>query len=215
MALERCCATCGTCAGPLLLPAGGLRSINVVVCRGSSKETLAALKQLVSVAVPTDPEAVFENPGWPPPPHDDFIFNGYRWHSDAEEFVAEASAYPTDGGWIGQFDLTRCLPTKTLEEWELADGSVVRILRSEVVEDPPGERRILRFSYLSHCILRDSQCRDAEAAALWPRVQALAERDEASVVYLTAEDCKLGSSTVFPRQDEHGVWDLPWLGCCG
>jgi hypothetical protein len=34
-----------------------------------------------------------------------------------------------------------------------------------------------------------------------------------SVIFMSAEDCKLGSTTVFPKRKTDGTWELPWSGC--
>ena len=90
---------------------------------------------------------------------------------------------------------------------------MVEVLRSEFTDGRVEGRRELWFWYLSRCLLRDSACRDEEAQRLWPRVHALAERRGASVVFLSAEDCKLGSVTVSPERGADGEWKLPWSGC--
>lgn len=216
--IGRCCRTCGMCGGPYFVedgsPSGkGLRAVGVTLCRWSAAKTLGELRTLVEAAVPPNPEATYERGGWSAAPGTELIVHSFRWRSRGDTFILEATAYGDVGRWIGQFDLTRCHPISAEEEWRLEDGSVLPVLRSEVKDDQAAGRRELWLSYLSRCLPRDSACRDAEAQEVWPRVRAVAERQGVSVVFMSAEDCKLGSTTVFPKRKTDGTWELPWSGC--
>jgi hypothetical protein len=191
-------------------PATGLNAVGVLICRKSSQQVLRDLKSLVDGAMPPLPDAKYEQYDWSPPPDAESVHNAYRWRSGDQTFTLEASAYHTDGRWVGMYDLTRCPPVEVLEHWEVQDGSLVSVLRAEVVQNASGERREFWFSYLSDCPLRASGCLRAEARRLWPDLRSRANKENASVVFLSSEDCRHGSTTVYPKRNRDGEWEVPW-----
>jgi hypothetical protein len=214
-AIERCCSTCGTCGAPIFVnsddgAAAGLRAVGVMLCRDTSEQALHDLRRLVEAAVPERPDAIREEHRWVPPVAADSSTNAYRWRSGDQTFIVEARAVRASGEWwLGLFELTRCRTVEAIEEWTLDDGSVIRVLRSEV-EALPGDEIRLWFEYLSVCLMSDHECLDAESARLWPRVKALAEGHGASKVFVGAEDCTRSSRTVVAAREADGRWDTPW-----
>ncbi len=216
-AFERCCSACGTCGGPVFVNSddgapAGLRAVGVMLCRDTSEQALHDLRRLVEAAVPKRPDAIREEHRWVPPVAAESSTNAYRWRSGDQTFILEARAVRGTGErWLGLFELTRCRTVEAIEEWTLDDGSVIRVLRSEV-EALPGDKVRLWFEYLSACLMSDHECLNTESARLWPRVKALAERHRASEVFLGAEDCKRSSRTVVAARKADGRWDTPWGG---
>lgn len=142
-----------------------------------------------------------------------YLGRGFRHgRSGDQTFIVEARAVRGTGErWLGLFELTRCRTVEAIEEWTLDDGSVIRVLRSEV-EAHPGDEVRFWFEYLSACLMSDHECLAAESARLWPRVEALVERHRASKVFVGAEDCKRSSRTVIAARKADGRWDTPWGG---
>lgn len=211
-AIQRCCDSCGTCGGPHFREGdssdGGLLSISVAVCRESSGAALSELKRLVDRAVPDRVDAVYEE-GWVLPEGSERVYNGYRWHSDTDTFILDVRMGLFGDQWFGSFDITRCTPVESSEQWVLDSGKALEILEAEFRESGDGERQ-LWFSYLSECLLSDNQCLASEWRSFWPRLQARATQDEVTRVFLTMEDCKGGTSAVGARLRPSGEWDLPW-----
>lgn len=212
-AIQRCCDTCGTCGGPFFHQDGdsserGLRSILTQVCRQSSDQALSDLKRIVDVAVPRQTDAAYEE-GWSLREETKSIHNAYRWHSNDGTFILEIYLGPIGDRWAGSFELIRCNSVSVLKEWILDDGTTLNVTEADVVESAGGERE-LRFSYVSQCLLRDYECLQSEWRSLWPRLHSMAEVNETTTVFLSGEDCKGGSITVYPKRETRGDWDLPW-----
>jgi hypothetical protein len=208
--MERCCNTCGTCGGPFLdeLNPSELRSILISACRESSIQLETEMKQLVRAAVPADVTAVYEQ-GWSLlDAKDESLSNGYRWHAGTNIFALRVLMGQFEGQWYGSFELRRCDLVSGLDHWVLDDGDSFEILESEVKETVAG-RRELSFSYSSYCVEQDYRCLHSEWQRLWPRLRSVAVRNDVDTIFLSAEGCG-GGTTVFPKRDSNGVWELPW-----
>jgi hypothetical protein len=218
-ATTRCCATCGTYGAPVFArdeeraPAT-LRAISVMLCRRSSQQALRDLRRLVDATVPSQRDATYEQYAWSPPATAESVRNGYRWHSGGEAFLLQAFAYGSGRRWVATFDLVKCREVKPSEVWRLDDGSTVSVLRAEVVQDGADDRRELWVSYLTDCPLLVSACLRTETQRFWPRLRERAEKENASVVFLSSEDCSFGSTTVSPDRNADGTWEVPWSGDC-
>ena len=217
-AITRCCATCGTCGSPFFRQdtkqPGQLTAVSVMLCRRSSEEALRDLKRLVDATVPTERDAAYEQYSWSPPAETESVRNGYRWHSRGEAFILQASAYDSGGRWVAMFDLAKCRPVKPSEVWQLEDGSTVSVLRAEVVQNAARQRHEFWFEYLTDCPLQHSACLRAETQRFWPRLRERAERVNASVVFLSSEDCNLGSVATGLERRADGTWEEPWADNC-
>jgi hypothetical protein len=209
-AIERCCSTCG---GPFFHSRDessehGLENIHLLVCRDSPDQALSELKGIVDVARPQQTDATYEQ-GWSLREETESIHNAYRWHTDDDTFILEVNIGLMDEQWIGLFDLTRCYSVSVVQKWTLDNGTTLDITRTEVIESEVGKHE-LWFSYLSQCLLSDHTCLRAERRSFWPRLRSVAESNDATIVFLDAEDCKGQSIGVSAERNSRGDWDLRW-----
>lgn len=165
------------------------------------------MKQLIKAAVPEQPDASYERSD--PAASVVRFVSWNRWRSRGETFILKATVSRWDDRWIGEFNLTRGEAVEVLEEWVLDDGSALNVIEAGVLELSDDERTF-SFSYLSDCMIPDTECLDDESRRLWPRLRATAERDEATVVFLTAQDCTSASVTAFAQRDAGGEWNVGW-----
>lgn len=211
-AIERCCDSCGTCGGPSFYPEGssmrGLLHLHVSVCRQNSDEGLSDLKRLVDATVPERFDASYEQ-GWSLSEEGGTIYNGYRWQIHGNAFILDAFFGPWEQSRYGSFDLTRCNAVSKAEEWVLENRTKLSVTEVRVEKAEDGERK-LWFSYQTQCLLRDYECLESEWQLLWPRLRSVAEREDTTTVFLSSEDCSFGSTTVFPKRNSLGNWELPW-----
>lgn len=210
--MERCCNSCGTCGGPFIDSDGssthGLRSILVSVCRQSSEDGLSDLKRLVDATVPEQLDASYEE-GWSLSEKAGRIYNGYRWQAHGSTFILHAFLGPWEDSQYGSFELTRCDAVTELEEWVLEGGTKLSVTEVKVEKADDGERQ-LWFSYQTQCLLRDYKCLQSEWRILWPGLRSVAEREDTTTIFLSSEDCSLGSITMYPKRNSLGDWELPW-----
>jgi hypothetical protein len=179
----------------------------VSVCRANPEGALSDLKRLVDATLPDEVEALYEE-GWVPSEEQGRTLNAYRWTSHGETFNLRVLVGPWEDSGYGAFDLTRCDGEPEVERWVLEDETTFRVTEAEVRTTEEGERQFW-FEYETQCVIDDYECLKSEWRILWPRLRLTAEREGASVVFLSPEDCT-GSMTVYPRRNAAGEWEVPW-----
>lgn len=196
--IGRLCETCDGCEGVGMDDdERGLRVIDLWICPRTLTGVRSALLALTRAAVGPERTAnsVYKT--------EERVIEGYSWASSKDVFTLRADAISIDGGWIGNFMLGRCGMENVQDAWQAADNRTVYIRDADIEEGP---NRVLRFTYVTICLIEDAPCRATELDGVWPTMRSLAERQRATQILVSAEDCSGRSISFDIQRSGDGQW---------
>ena len=123
--------------------------------------------------------------------------------------MLRADSIRTDDAWMGTFQLGRCRSEDVTDTWRVDGDNTVRVIRADV--EGTGNDRVLRFEYVTACLLEDRSCHASELDQLWPTLRSRVDPQQVTRIQLSAENC-VGSSISFrldrgaDGQWKGGVW---------
>ncbi len=190
---------------------GNLLEIDVHLTRPTKRQTMARLRELIGAVHAGRPAASYRD-GWDPSDPDDRGAYLARWQVRGETFALEARTGGVDGESHGWFRLLRLTPPDVRETWTLEDGRLVRVLSLETTRRPDSPVKVLRLRYLTECFYADLACVGNEVRRLWPRLQALADEQEAREITLWIDDGVM-SQAHDAKRSTNGEWtgSIPFL----
>jgi hypothetical protein len=196
--IGRLCETCDGCGGVGMdAEERALRVIDLWICPRTLTGVRSALVALTRAAVGPERTAnsVYKS--------EERVVEGYSWASSKDIFTLRAAAVPVDGGWIGNFMLGRCGIEDVQHAWQAADKRTVYIKHADIEEDA---NRVLRLTYITTCLTEDFPCRAIELDGVWATMRSLAERQGATQILVTAEDCSGRNVSFDIQRSGEGQW---------
>ncbi len=201
--IASCCERCDMCGGAAIDEAStqaGLRIVDLWICPRSLEAQRATLQRLTQAVVSSKPNLK------PTSAHrtDARVIEGYGWASDGELFMLRADSIRTDDAWMGNFQLGRCRSEDVTDSWQVDGENTVRVIRADV--EGTGNERVLRFDYVTTCLLEDRSCHARELDQLWPSLRSRADQQQVTGIQLSAENCIGGSISFRLDRGADGQW---------